>query len=220
MPNDSADLWLPFEPKALADGRPLHLLLRFALELGTLAVLSRDDRQHRLNMARKRAIADSSQCEEKSRQALVAAVWVLTDLVRQGWAVRILGARLEIRRPPAAADTDDDQRARIREQLHAARSEQLREPAVRMFIRAMETRRLYQGHFVSIFSLMRDGVDFAAQLRNVGDGASKVAQVIQPYLQFVRGEERCEFTGLKLSDVWRYFRHPGRTPTRAFRGAR
>ena len=43
---------------------------------------------------------------------------------------------------------------------------------------------------------------------------------IQPYLQLVRGDERCEFTGHKLGDIWRYFRYtwsiaaestPGRT---------
>src|SRR5262245_14945640 len=121
MPDDRAEPWLPFEPKALANGRPLHLLLRFALELGALGGLARDDRQHHLDTARKRAVADSSQCDEKSQQALVAGILVLTDLVRQGWAVRIREARPEICRPPAAGDTDDDQRARIREQLHAAR---------------------------------------------------------------------------------------------------
>src|SRR5690606_31873353 len=43
---------------------------------------------------------------------------------------------------------------------------------------------------------------------------------IDPYLSFVTEDARCELTGLRLQDIWRYFRHtwsnqytstPGRT---------
>src|SRR2546428_13634552 len=141
------NLWLRFARRRIADGRALHLLLRFALEFADVDGLARDEREHRLETARKRAIADSSQCDGGARQAILATIWILADLVRQGWAVRVREARLEIRPPPAAPEPEDDQRARIREQLHAARSEQLREPPVQTFIREMETRRLYCGHF-------------------------------------------------------------------------
>jgi hypothetical protein len=218
MPSGRSELWLRFAPRPLADGRALHLLLRFTLEIADLGGLARDEREYRLEMARKRAIADSSQCDGGVRQPLVATLWVLADLVRQGWAVRVREARLEIRRPLAAKEPDDNQRARIREQLHAARGEQLREPPVQAFIREMETRRLYRGHFVSIFSLMRDGVEFAAQLRDLRDGLLKRVQVIQPYIQFVNGDERCQFTALKLADVWRYFRHTWSNPYQSIPG--
>src|SRR5262245_47771037 len=139
MPSIRTDLWLPFEPKSLRDGRALHLLIRFALELATVSGLPPSERPHRLETARKRAIVDSAQCDGVARQALVAVIWLLTDLARQGWAVRIREARLEIRRPPVARDQDDDLRTRIREQLHVSRNEQLRTPAVQAFIREMET---------------------------------------------------------------------------------
>jgi hypothetical protein len=218
MPSSGSDLWLPFEPRPLADGRPLHLLLRFALELSGISGLAGGERQHRLETARKRAVADSAQCAGAARQALVAAIWLLTDLIRQGWAVRIREARLEIRRPIVSQDPDEDQRARIREQLHATRNEQLREPAVQAFIRDMETRRLYRGHFVSIFSLMRDGVDFGARLHDLREALVKPDQVIRPYIQFISKDERCEFTGLKLADVWRYFRHTWSNPYQSIPG--
>ena len=32
-------------------------------------------------------------------------------------------------------------------------------------------------------------------------------EVINPYLQFVDEAEYCEHTGLRLQDIWRYFRH-------------
>jgi hypothetical protein len=132
--------------------------------------------------------------------------------------VRVREARLEIHRPIAAQDLDEDQRARIREQLHATRNEQLREPAVQAFVRDMETRRVFRGHFVSIFSLMRDGVEFAARLHDLREAVLKPMEVIRPYIQFIKGDERCEFTGLKLADVWRYFRHTWSNPYQSIPG--
>jgi hypothetical protein len=73
---------------------------------------------------------------------------------------------------------------------------------------------------------MRDGRELANQLFTLraanGDTSlsSKLSRVIHPYLQVVDEHKRCEWTGLKLQDIWRYFRHtwsnaynsvPGRT---------
>src|SRR5690606_25000103 len=86
--------------------------------------------------------------------------------------------------------------------------------------------RLHDGHYVSIYSLMRDGRELASGLRearaHLNNGwADALSKLIDPYLQFVTHENAvCEFTGLRLMDVWRYFRHtwtnqytsvPGRT---------
>jgi hypothetical protein len=82
------------------------------------------------------------------------------------------------------------------------------------------------GRYVSIYSLMRDGRDLADGLReartHLNNGwADVLSKLVDPYLQFVTSENAaCEFTGLRLMDVWRYFRHtwtnqytsvPGRT---------
>jgi len=89
----------------------------------------------------------------------------------------------------------------------------------------MERRRLHGRHFVSVFSLMRDGRELAAALREARqlpdeDRAAGLKRVVDPYLAFVAEEARCPHTGLRLQDVWRYFRHtwsnqytsvPGRT---------
>jgi hypothetical protein len=73
---------------------------------------------------------------------------------------------------------------------------------------------------------MRDGRELAQALQRArelmgGDWASALSNVIDPYLQFVNSEDvTCAFTGLRLMDIWRYFRHtwtnqyttiPGRT---------
>jgi hypothetical protein len=93
-----------------------------------------------------------------------------------------------------------------------ARDERLGRDPVRAFVKEMETRRLFEGRFVSVFSLMRDGRELASSLRiaRALDGIDRVHalnQTIKPYLQFVDEREKCPFTGLKLAEIWKYFRY-------------
>src|SRR5262249_48000341 len=73
--------------------------------------------------------------------------------------------------------------------------------------------RILDGRFTSIFSLLRDGRELAEDLREArgqcnDNCASVLASIIDPYLEFVPSEEAtCPFTGLRLIDIWRYFRH-------------
>lgn len=157
------------------------------------------------------------------RQALLAAGLVLRDLVVQGWQVRVRNSAVEVQ-PPLETDSDHaGEKARIRRQELVKRDAQLRQPAVQKFVQSMERTRVCDGKFVSIFSLMRDGRELASALKQArgAEGDSALAQVVDPYLQFVTSEtETCPLTGLRLMDVWRYFRHtwtnqytsvPGRT---------
>ena len=108
-------------------------------------------------------------CDSSGRQPLVAAVHVLADLSKQGWAVSVSGKEIEITREENGAVTGDEARERIRGQLHAERDEQLRQPATAAFIRSMEARQLFQGQFASVFSLMRDGKELAVKLAEVAE---------------------------------------------------
>ena len=98
------------------------------------------------------------------------------------------------------------------------RDAQLRTGAVRAFVRGIEQRRLGKHGWASVFSVMRDGRELAKKLREIrtqSDGPDRHAalrQVIDPYLQFVGGEGVCDETGLRLADIWRYFRHTWATP--------
>ncbi|MCA9626630.1 MAG: DUF4338 domain-containing protein, partial [Myxococcales bacterium] len=88
-----------------------------------------------------------------------------------------------------------------------------------------ERRRLFGDGFVSIFSLFRDGRELASRLREVrsmpsAEQADGLAAITDPYLVFFDETDLCPHTGLRLMDVWRYFRHtwanqytsvPGRT---------
>jgi hypothetical protein len=64
---------------------------------------------------------------------------------------------------------------------------------------------------------MRDGSELARQLRLYrsahGDAASSdLCKIVNPYIQVIAGEELCDKTGLRLVDIWRYFRHTWSNP--------
>lgn len=216
---------LPFQP-ALPEGSGAPaLFLDFARMLAGLPEFESDqERNAAIEGCRRRAVKGKNTCDALGRQSFLAAVHVLADLAKQGWSVQTCGDEVEIVRAENGATSGDEVRERIRGQLHAERDEQLRQPAVVAFVRSMETRQLFKGQFVSIYSLMRDGKELAARLRQIGAAPASArpdlaAAVIQPYLQFIRGEEdRCPYTGLRLMDVWRYFRHTWASPYKSVPG--
>jgi hypothetical protein len=160
------------------------------------------------------------------RQVLLAAGLVLTDLFIQRWQLRFHRGRVEIRPPVQVRGDRAAEKARIRRQELVKRDAQLRQAAVQKFLRSMERTRIFNGKLTSIYSLMRDGRELANGLRKAREHSSNgwarvLANVVDPYIEFVTSDEaRCAFTGLRLMDIWRYFRHtwtnqytsvPGRT---------
>lgn len=147
------------------------------------------------------------------RQALLAAGLVVTDLAVQEWTLRVRRGRVEVRPPDPTSGDRAAEKARIRRQELVKRNAQLRKPSVQRFLASMERQRLHDGEFVSIFSLMRDGRELAAGLRSarthLNNGwAGALSKLVDPYLEFITSEHaRCQHTGLRLMDIWRYFRH-------------
>lgn len=132
---------------------------------------------------------------------LAAAANVAIDLADQGWTIKVdkLGPLFT---PPLPGQDLAAEKERIRSQELVSRDTQLRKPSVRKFVNRMEGARLHAGKLVSVFDLMRDGEELAfALLSNDLDRPA-----IAPYVQIV-DSTRCEHTGLKLQDIWRYFRH-------------
>lgn len=156
--------------------------------------------------------------------AVRAALCVLTDLARQRWSIRVNeSGDVEVNHP--AGDRLDPRRekARVRAQELVKRDEQLREPAARRFIKGMERKSVYNGNFVSIYSVIREGRELAESLRAArlltgDDRVRALREVINPYLQFVDEAEYCDHTGLRLQDIWRYFRHTWTNQYRAIPG--
>lgn len=157
-----------------------------------------------------------------------AVALLLRDWVVQGWAVSFAESALWLV-PPRTVGADGESPAsvkrRLRSWLEAAREEQLADPAVRAFLRRMETVRRRGSSRVSVLNLIDDGADLAAQLSNIsrlpqGDIDRALSSVIRPRLEIVTTDSIDAVTGLRLMDVWRYFRHtwsmkyrptPGRT---------
>ena len=145
--------------------------------------------------------------------ALRAALCILTDLARQRWSIRVNGGgAVEVKRPDRNRIDSHQEKARIRAQELVKRDEQLREPAVRRFVHGMEKSVLYRNAPVSVFSLFRNGRELAESLKRarelpLSDRAAAIRAAVDPYLQFVEETATCEYTGLRLRDIWRYFRH-------------
>ena len=144
---------------------------------------------------------------------LRAALYVLTDLARQRWFIRVNDeGTVEVERPEGHHTDPRAEKARIRAQELVKRDEQLREPAARKFISGMESVTVHGMHPVSVFSLFRDGRELANSLRHARSlpdarRADELRKTIDPYLQFVDDGSVCEHTGFRLQDIWRYFRH-------------
>jgi len=173
----------------------------------------------------RRATGKTVRIKPQDRVAIDTVIVVLRDLMRQGWALRVKHGHVELAAPAQLADRAAE-KSRVQQQLLVERDEQLRELPVRDFVASMERRRLHNGKFVSIFSLMRDGTSLAETLNKaaaIADETSRAEQLrdcVKPYLQEVREGELCPETGFRLVDIWRYFRHtwskayrsvPGRT---------
>jgi Druantia protein DruA len=137
---------------------------------------------------------------------------VILDLVYQGWELEVNGSGVKIRslQPRDAPHATKEQ---VRAGHLLGRNAQLRERSVVEFIKGMERRRLYAKGWHSIFSLMRDGRELADKIEAVNgieneqEREAALSSIISPYIQFVDSDAVCEHTGLRLGDIWRYFRY-------------
>ena len=145
-------------------------------------------------------------------------------MVAQGWVPKIQNDSLKLEPVGPESDSKEDRKNRVRNGHLVERDAQLAEPAVLQFIANMEQKRLTKGGWHSIFSLMRDGVKLGAALSEAAaiddeyQRDESLANIIQPYIQFFDSEDYCEKTGLRLMDIWRYFRHTWTTAYRSVPG--
>lgn len=105
---------------------------------------------------RQAGVARASTCNGRIAVPLTFCVHVLCDLSAQGWTLRVTRDRIMALAPANGVDPLSE-KARVRAAHMLERDAQLRQPAVRNFIRELERRRLFKGAWHSIFSLMRDG---------------------------------------------------------------
>lgn len=153
------------------------------------------------------------------QRRIYRATWLLLrDLLRVRWTLRWHNGTLEVA-PPSKRFTSNNhdaktEKATIRQAMAGPRLERILE--AREFIERMEGPPSGRVK-VPVTSLIADGTAIASDLLEVSRLKEKsrvpaLRKVIQPYLQLVHEEMRCEQTGHRLSDIWRYFRLTWSTP--------
>lgn len=136
----------------------------------------------------------------------LAVLSVLIDLSSQGWVFDIESSNLTLR---MENDCIDD-KEKIRYRLSAERNAQFKDESVNSFIKKMEKPHYYNGVEVSIKNLIGDPIILIDAIKNH-------KKICDPYIQLVtEGED--SFTGLKLSEIWRYFRYTWSIPYKTMPG--
>lgn len=201
--------WVTLQPNFQNDNEALSTFHGYARRLVDL--LDTCDQDDNVEYQLKKLL--ESVVDGSRNVAVSAATNILNDLAHQKWSIRI-GSRgkVEVKMPTHNHNDRDAEKARIRAQELVKRDEQLRETSTISFIKKMEKTTLRNGKPVSIYSVIRDGRELAKSLRSIRSLDSdhfvqELKTVISPYIQFVDEREYCEHTGIKLRDMWRYFRY-------------
>jgi hypothetical protein len=152
-------------------------------------------------------------------QRTKVAALVLRDLAAMGWQLRADATWVYVR--PGMAEQAHSKEP-IRKQLEFGRDDQLREPATRRFIVALERPTRFSS-LRPVTDLIADGRRLARQLEPIAilpraERAAHLATICRPYLQLVDAYERDEYSGIRLMDIWRYFRHTWATRYRSSPG--
>ena len=146
-----------------------------------------------------------------------SAILVLADLIEQNWKIEIrdLGSNVNINSrlqfhafsPEERQDSEsvDDVKSRIRKGHLLGVNKQLLQDTTIDFIESMHAGNRNCG---SIELLIDDPKDLIEQCKRNSENIEKdsLKNVIDPYVQVASLDERDEFSNIKLSDIWRYFR--------------
>lgn len=136
----------------------------------------------------------------------MAALSVLTDLSQQGWIFDVQDNTLILK---MEMDNVDDKKM-LRYRLSAERNAQFKTESIAKFIQRMEKDKKHNDNVVSIKSLIGDSAKLIEKIK-------RNERVCDPYIQLVTSAKD-EYTGYKLSDIWRYFRYTWSIPYKTMPG--
>lgn len=142
------------------------------------------------------------------------AVWYLfRDLIHANWKAFYRDGVLYMSLPSLnGASLQDGSAPEVKQLLRSWMSESRHERLLTFteFIKHMETVNS-NGH--SIGDLIADGEELANRIEQAKEGKIALNEAVKPYLQLVSENEKDEFTGLKIAEIWRYFRLTWATPS-------
>ena len=141
------------------------------------------------------------------------AIWALfRDLIRASWRACYRDGVLLMSLPSLnGTDLQGNSSPEVKALLRSWMSESRHERLVTYtdYITRMEKKNAGR---LGISALIADGGELAKRLEQAKTGKISIHDAVKPYLQLVRENEKDEFTGFKLSDIWRYFRLTWSTP--------
>lgn len=145
---------------------------------------------------------------------LRAVALLLADLIDQGWEVSADEATIELLPPGLRilGETAEQAKRRLRQALQVGRDRQLADAGVQKFVGRMQRVVPRAVGRSSIADVIDDGASLASFLRPLSKLAPEVAlarlkTVIDPVIEVCDDDAKCDVTGLRLIDIWRYFRH-------------
>lgn len=159
-----------------------------------------------VSLLRKETEKIDSKDEDIESLKYCAALNVLIDLSTQGWILSVDNNNLILR---MESENIDDKKM-LRYRLSAERNAQFQKKSIKSFISKMESTKKYKDKNISIRNLIGDPTLLINAIENGN-------RVCEPYIQLVTNEKD-EFTGLKLSDIWRYFRYTWSIPYKTMPG--
>lgn len=145
---------------------------------------------------------------------LRAVALLIADLLEQGWAVEAIEEAIYLQPPGLRleGETLEQAKDRLRRALQVGRDRQLEDPGVQKFIKRMH-RSVPRVHGPSsIADVIEQGPELAEQLRAIADKpadtrADALRAIVDPVIEVCDEGAKCSVTGLRLIDIWRYFRH-------------
>ena len=154
---------------------------------------------------------DSLRSGGVDRSKYRAMLMVLRDVIGQGWRTQYRHRSIFLTRPDYTQGKNLDlDHSLVKEQIRAAFSDErlakINTPSTIRFIRGLENPAKGK---MSILELVTPGDAWAKQLKSLPKNATNadLLSVINPYLQLARSDVRDTISGLKLLDIWRYFRY-------------
>jgi hypothetical protein len=151
--------------------------------------------------------------EEWSLQLRTTAL-VLADLLDQGWKITARERSIELAPPGlrSGAETAEDAKLRLRHALQVGQKRQLLDPSTQKFLGRVMAERWRGGVKSSVLDLVDNGAELAYLLKASRSKPREATirdlrHIVRPSIEVVTEDARCEATGLRLMDIWRFFRH-------------
>ncbi len=145
---------------------------------------------------------------------LRATALVVADLLDQGWTVTPADNRIHLAPPGmrSSRETVEEAKTRLRRSLKIGQERQLNDPSVSRFLHRYSYPAMNNKIRSSALDLVDDGPALAVLLAPIGllpddQARAQLKAIIDPVIEVCDDTARDDITGIRLLDIWRYFRH-------------